>query len=158
MTTLLETIFYSSPIVFFFSSYAFHFFLLLVKFYFQFYEITNEDTINYILSELGKHSSKRTESDKADGLIIGFWYFCYMKEDCEKDTKLYLFCTKKMYKKIVEKVSELEESEEKQNDNTKKPTKIMIDHWVKMEKDWCCKYKKTLYDVTDFTPKKNKVI
>ena len=149
MTGVLETVFYSSPIVFFFSSYAFHFFLLLIKSYFQFYEISNEDTINYILSELGKNSSKRTESDKAAGLIIGFWYYCYMKEDAEKDMKLYLFCTKKMYKKIVEKVSELEEN------HTKKTKKIIIDHWVKIEKDWCCKYKKTLYDVTDFIPKKD---
>ena len=150
MAGILETIFYSSPIVFFFSSYALHFILLLLKSYFQFYEIQNEDTIKYILSELGKYSSKRTENDKPTGLIIGFWYFCYTKENIGKDSdkQLYLFCTKNMYKKIVQKVKKNDKLQENNDKN------IMIEHWVKVEKDWCSSYKKTLFDVTNFIPKK----
>jgi hypothetical protein len=128
-----------------------HVFLILIKKYFQYHIITNEDTINIILEEHCKNSSITIENDEPRGLFFGWYYIGYTKWDVKKDEmpELIFICTKKTYNKITQKIKESEDKNDTDNS-------CIVDHWDKREYYWGgCRYIKSEFNVSNLLKKLN---
>jgi len=137
---------------FLFKQVAADIFLFSTKKYFQLYQIRNPDSIKIIMSNVGDNSTKRDENDKPIGCFYGGWYkdfyYGYITESAggqynnhfQPEMTLHIYCSKKFYKNICGKVEE---------------TANTIKHMVKNENGYSCKWRKTFWDVTKFTPRED---
>jgi len=125
-----------------------HIFLILISKKYQLYLIDSDDIIQIALTQLAETSSMKSENGKPYGLFYGKDYIGYVESSSKKDetSSLKLFCPKEVRDKISQKIEEIE------SEQSQRKTPIFIDHLVKIDRGWCCKYKKSQFNVADIIP------